>query len=233
MEITQQHIDKLIATIDAGLCVGKGEPTPGKMCVEAAVCYALGLPHSDDPPCVSRAVRAVKIRLNDIRWSSDAARASGLKKLAIAQLGSAGVIDDSAFSVRLAELTIRRLLPRVLRLAGLNAEAARCEAEGTHAAADAAARVAARYDRFDAVNCAATSAASAAYAASVSAVDYTASAAADHAADAADHAAYAAAIAAFASFDTDVVADKELSFFADLVLEVLTEMNAPGIKWLI
>jgi hypothetical protein len=47
------------------------------MCVEAAVCYALGLPHSDNPPCVGYAVRQYKIRLNDSNWSSNEARAKG------------------------------------------------------------------------------------------------------------------------------------------------------------
>lgn len=59
---------KVLATVDAGLVQGVGQPAPGQMCVEAAVCFALGLPHGDNPPCVAPAVRALKIRLNDAAW---------------------------------------------------------------------------------------------------------------------------------------------------------------------
>ena len=47
---------KVLETVDAGLCSGVGKPVPGEMCVEAAVCYALGLPHSDNPDCVAPAL---------------------------------------------------------------------------------------------------------------------------------------------------------------------------------
>jgi hypothetical protein len=79
---------KLVKVIARGLTWGKGERKPGKMCVEAAVCYAMGLPHSDDPPCVHPSVRGDKIGLNDMEWSSNKARAEGLREVAIAQLGS-------------------------------------------------------------------------------------------------------------------------------------------------
>lgn len=65
MEITKEIAIKVRDTVDAGLVQGKGSPIPGQMCVEAAVCFAMGLPHSDEPPCVSPAIRALKIRLND------------------------------------------------------------------------------------------------------------------------------------------------------------------------
>src|SRR6202042_692936 len=75
VEITRAIAEKVLAVVDAGLTNGLGVAEPGKMCVEAAVCYALGLPHGDDPACVSRALRSLKIRLNDSAWSSDKARA--------------------------------------------------------------------------------------------------------------------------------------------------------------
>src|SRR5690606_13425965 len=83
-EITEGLVTKLLGVVDAGLVDGVGEPEPGKMCVEAAVCYAMGLPHSDKPTCVSPALRALKIRLNDSSWSSNEARAKGLRRLAVA-----------------------------------------------------------------------------------------------------------------------------------------------------
>lgn len=142
MNITQQQIDKLNQILDAGLVSGLGNRAPGEFCVEAAVCYALDLPHGDDPGCVSPALRACKIRLNDSSWSSNKARAVGLRKLAIAQLGSKGILDDKKFAERLAVVTVQLLLPRALRRAGLEAAALQCEAATDLKSAAAAASAA-------------------------------------------------------------------------------------------
>src|SRR5690349_4673650 len=96
MNLNEDVAKKVLETVDAGLCRGMGEPVPGQMCVEAAVCYALGLPHSDNPPCVGEAIRSFKIQLNDSCWSSNAARAKGMRRVAVAQLGSIEV-DQVAF----------------------------------------------------------------------------------------------------------------------------------------
>jgi hypothetical protein len=85
---------KVLEVVNAGLCYGLGDPEPGKMCVEAAVCYAMGESHSDSPSCVAADVIQAKINLNDAGWSSDKARANGLRRVAIAQLGSKGVVKD-------------------------------------------------------------------------------------------------------------------------------------------
>jgi len=98
MEITREIAAKVLEVVDAGLVSGMGKPIPGQMCVEAAVCYAMGLPHSDDPKCVAPILRSLKIRLNDSTWSSDKARANGLRRLALAQLGSRNVLDEKEFS---------------------------------------------------------------------------------------------------------------------------------------
>ena len=81
---------KVLEIVRAGLVFGIGNPIAGQMCVEAAVCFALGEPHGDEPSCVSPALRAFKITLNDAGWSSNEARAKGLERLALAQLGSKG-----------------------------------------------------------------------------------------------------------------------------------------------
>ena len=117
MEITRETALKVLEVVDVGLVSGVGNPKPGQMCVEAAVCYAMGLPHGDDPECVSRALRSLKIWLNDSQWSSDMARAKGLRRLALAQLGSRDVLDDREFARRVAELAIRKQVPRALRAA--------------------------------------------------------------------------------------------------------------------
>src|SRR6187200_3736661 len=96
-QINENVARKVIEVVDAGLVSGVGNPVPGQMFVEAAVCYAMGLPHGDDPYTVSTVLRALKIRLNDSTWSSARSRATGLRRLAVAQLGSQGVLDEIEF----------------------------------------------------------------------------------------------------------------------------------------
>jgi hypothetical protein len=233
MSITIEQARKVLSVIDAGLCYGKGVPTPGQMCVEAAVCYGLGLPFGDDPECVEASIRTFKINLNDKPWSSSEARAKGLRRIGIAQLGSKGTVDGREFVKRLAEKVIRVIVPIAMEAAAiknpkhaeaLRAAGERCKAEGTKTAAYAAA---------DAVN-AAADAANAAYAAA-----YAVNAAAYAAADAAYAAAYAAANAANAAYAAANAAadaanaaakrDEIYTLCANLAVDVLRDMNAPGI----
>lgn len=148
-ELTLEIAKKVLEVVDKGLSNGLGKPIPDEMCVEAAVCYAYGLPHNDNPPCVSRAVRVLKIQLNDSEWSSTKARGIGMRRLAIAQLGSADVIDNKEFAKRVADYTIRTTVPQALRAAALIQKdthhkgalldaALRCEKEGTEEASEAA-----------------------------------------------------------------------------------------------
>ena len=135
-------IPKFDAILARGLCAGIGT-RDGQMCVEAAICAALDLPHGDQPWCVAAAVRQFKIGLNDAKWSSPQARAQGLRNLGIAQIGSQGIVDGQQFSSRLAEKTIRILIPDVFRFVFPTMPvcliaAARCEQEGTYEAARAA-----------------------------------------------------------------------------------------------
>lgn len=78
IELTSKVAKKVLAVVDAGLVSGIGQPIPGKMCVEAAVCYAMGLPHSDTPECVGSEVRSFKITLNDQYWPTDEDRTKGI-----------------------------------------------------------------------------------------------------------------------------------------------------------
>jgi hypothetical protein len=236
---TIRHARKVIEVVSCGLTNGKGNPRPGEMCVEAAVCYAFGLPHGDDPPCVGQAVRAAKIQLNDSNWSSNDARAKGMIRVAVAQLGS-NTIDQVKFATVLAELTIRRIVPGALRTAAklhtvlehqqkLNAAANRCEAEGSYDAASDAARYAA--SAADAAGDAARYAASAADAAG-DAARYAADAAS--AADAAGDAAYAADAAGDAAryAASDAACDEILTLMAAIIEEALVLCKSPGCKWL-
>ena len=140
--LTREVAQKVLQVVDAGLVRGVGIAVPGRMCVEAAVCYALGEPHGDTPSCVGAAVRAYKIRLNDARWSSNEARSKGLRAIAIAQLGS-NEIDQKEFSQRLVLAVIREILPSVLTRRGLHKNAKECASATTLKEANKAAKSAA------------------------------------------------------------------------------------------
>lgn len=108
----------VIARFDAILSRGLSEGLGNRhqqMCVEAAICAALNEPHGDNPTCVELAVRTFKIALNDCDWSSPIARAKGLRDVGIGQLGSKGVVDGQVFAKRVADRTIRELIPTLIR----------------------------------------------------------------------------------------------------------------------
>ena len=115
-KLTKEIAVKVLQTVDCGLSSGLGNPKPGEMCIEAAVSFALGEGHNDNPSCVGSAVRAFKIRLNDATWSSNLARAAGMREIAIAQLGS-DTIDQVEFAKLIALRTITTILPAALRAA--------------------------------------------------------------------------------------------------------------------
>jgi hypothetical protein len=211
--ITAETRRKLIDIINAGLVSGLGTPRPGSLCVEAAICLAVGEPHSDRPSCVAQPDREFAVRINDAPWSSPEARAKALLPLALAQLGTAGS-DRGPWVQRVAEGTIRQIVPIALRAAArahpdeqhraaLEDAAIRCEREGT-SAADAAAYAA---DAADANAATAAHAAARANAANAAHAAARANAAARHAADAnaAANAANAAAIIATAAATPDAV----------------------------
>lgn len=223
LEINIDVARKVLQTIDAGLCTGAGVPEPGKMCVEAAVCYALGLPHGDNPSCVSPALRSLKIRLNDCSWSSNEARAKGLRRLGLAQLGSKDTLDEKEFVRRVVDLAIRVKVPAALRAAAsvhkdprhqaaLNAAAKKCESEANRSSAIEA-RDIARQAQYAA--------------AAADAAD-----AADAAAAAATAAATAAAAATYAAAVRASSRDEKLAEFAEEVVQILIELKAPGCQWL-
>lgn len=192
-----QKFDEILAR---GLSHGRGDPN-GQMCIEAAICNVLGMPHDDDPKCVPSAVRSFEIGLNDKRWSSPAARAAGLRDLGLVQLGSLGVVDDKEFVTRLAKKLIQILLPKMIRQCFVsNVEAMRaadiCEIEGSQQSA----RVMRDILR------------------------------PTTAADAAD--AYATTAAYATAADADAARDEYLTLAAKIALDVLRELNSPGIQLL-
>lgn len=114
VEITKELVEKIDKILSFGLSCGLGIPIPGEMCVEAAICYSLGLNHGDDPKCVNKFLRAIKIDLNDAIWSSKEARAKGLRNLAILQLGTKENFDEKLFLEKLAMFTCTDFLPYFL-----------------------------------------------------------------------------------------------------------------------
>lgn len=223
-------VKKYDCILARGLSQGIGSPG-AQMCIEAAICAALGLPHGDDPKCVANAVRSFKIGLNDAAWSSPAARAKGLRNLGLAQLGSLDVVKDKEFAQLLAEKFIRVLIPTLFReifpenqkcLAAL----ARCEAEGTADAATDATNFARAATAYYPILATYHALRAANYAIAVSANTIKAVYAADTASCAVH---YAAAAASCATSDAN---DKYLLLAADLALDVLRDLRSPGISLL-
>lgn len=244
IKIDESIAKKVLDTVDAGLSNGLGTPVPGQMCVEAAVCYALGLEHGDDPKCVSPSLRSLKIRLNDSAWSSNEARAKGLRRLALAQLGSLDTLDERLFVENVIKLVIGVYVPIALRNTAeihpdkkhqdaLEAAALRCEKERTREAANAAFYTA---DASSFANNAANAIYATAAISATSANNVAAAAISATSANAAAAASYAisAAAASYAISATSANAARDdiLARFAEDVVQILVEMKAPGCKWL-
>ena len=242
-EINEAIAKKVFETVEVGLCKGMGKPVAGQMCVEAAVCFALGLPHSDEPPCVGSAVRSYKITLNDAAWSSNSCRAKGMKLVSVAQLGS-DQIDQKQFSNEVALGVINRIVPIALRSAASlipsHKDALEAAAVGCEIAIDLVTARAAANAAYAAANAAraARAAANAAYAAANAARAARAAAnaayAAANAAYAADAAAYAAEAAAYAADAAAYAAAKDnvLSIAAQIAVDALKKLGSKGCEWL-
>lgn len=245
VKITKPKVKKLIKTVQAGLCSGLGEPEPGNMCVEAAVCYALGLPHGDNPICISPVLRRFKISLNDAKWSTNQARAKGLLRLAVLQLGTDTNFDDVKF---ISEIVIRLVREIISELPNLPVEVreqcrdvdslAAAKAAVANATANATADVkAAAYGADDAADSYATAVATAyaaavAYIAAADAKVTAHAAAAVYAADADNVKAAAIHVAEAVAAVYAADADKVLSKMAKIAEEVLITMNVPAVKYL-
>ena len=219
---TKELAQKVRDTVDAGLSMGKGNPIPGQMCVEAAVNYAMGLPHGDDPSCVGRAVRNFKITLNDSQgWTSNAARAKGLRRVAIAQLGS-DKLDQVEFSEALALETIRQILPIALRVVGVHHPRLATEFEALSRVCETATDLAeARQSDKTAANAAARADGAAVEAAHAASIHAAANSTANYAAN-------TASAAASAHADPD----KILTLSAEIAVQILIKMGCQGCAWL-
>jgi hypothetical protein len=235
MEITSEIVSKVLETVDAGLVSGLGTPEPGNMCVEAAVCYALGLPHGDDPQCVSIVVRALKIQLNDSNWSSNEARARGLRKLAVLQLGTKDTLDENEFAKRTVLFMFNVTLADLLESEYPEQAKACREAktlEEAYAVVTASHAEVASYVAVTVAN-AANAAAAATYAAYATYTAATYAAYATYTAATYAAATYAASAANAAdAANAANAADAVLQKFSDGIADILIDMNVPSVKFL-
>lgn len=182
MTATQHPYLDVLNTRFAGVLAHGAHAPDGVACALEVASIARGKKWSDSPAVAG----LPDLRpLNDGPWPSDRERTRALVPVVVAlwDWSEWSPARRKAFAAAVAERTIRELLPPVLRAVGLNAEARRCQQEGTAAAARAAA------DAY-------------AYAAADAAAD---AAAAD--ADAARAAAYAAYAARDAAYAARAVAD--------------------------
>ncbi len=246
VKINRALAKKVVTLVDKGLVSGLGKQEPGKACVEAVVCMAMGLPHGDNPPCVGANVRSFKIALNDCKWPSDAARTKGMRKLAVAQLGS-DTIDQEEFLKRVRFKCVTRILPIILQnsidedkdkdffkkyadLPKLEKAIKDLKKAKTFEQAKEATREA-RYA--SAYASASASASASAYAHDYASAYAYASASASASAYAHDYA--SASASAYAHDYAEKMPDfnlKILTMTADVALEVLEELKSPGVKWL-
>ncbi len=115
-ELPKGFFKEYMKILNRGLSDGMGNRgehsgKPGKVCIEAAVCWALGEDHTDNPKCVSPTIRLFGIELNDSMYVNDKVRAKGLRDFGIAQLGSKGTVNAREFRRVMKEKIIREIIP--------------------------------------------------------------------------------------------------------------------------
>lgn len=216
---------RVLKTVDAGLVVGMGKPIPGQMCVEAAVCYALGLPHSDEPGCVDTHLRKLKLILNDSAWASPAARAAGMRRLAVVQLGSKGHLDREEFRRRCWLAVGQVVVPFVLRAAASN-EKSFTRQNSLLATARQCESAIVPEDLRQAI-----------LTADVLVIEYRRTTALSFFCSARDITSIAQSACRLADsgpwrHDGISFANKCLSIFAEAVVQILIDMKVPGVQWL-
>lgn len=113
MEVTETLVRNLIATINPGLARFCNKENPQDKDLRAAIVAALGAEAYWLNSLISPAVAAFD--LCDANWSTDQARAKGLMRLAVAQLGSYGALDQSGFVHNVVNIATIHMLPKALR----------------------------------------------------------------------------------------------------------------------
>ena len=138
MTTTYQDFERVLEARFGGVLSGGKHHEGSEACLLEARAATLGLHWTDDPTTV---------RWPDLRPLNDAFPSNALRTAQMRRVAAALWDWDTwsperqrAYTQRVSEITIRRILPLALRAEGLNDAADRCEQEGTEAAARAAAR---------------------------------------------------------------------------------------------
>lgn len=120
MEITEALAMQVLEVVNLGLARGSGGTEPGEMAIEEATLYALDLSRRDPLPFGAAVTDYLSVlNYSDAwvardDWTLNKTRAEGLRRAAIAQLGS-DTIDQGAFAKYVVAQIIRRVLPIALR----------------------------------------------------------------------------------------------------------------------
>lgn len=114
-EISKEVVLLIIADLERQLASSAENSVAGRMIVQQAVCAAFAERYLETPSTVAPMLSAVTIGLNNATWSSDFECGKGMRRLAIAQLGTAKDFDSNRFLYCLAGVLVRKWLPRLLR----------------------------------------------------------------------------------------------------------------------
>ena len=129
LPVDETSVRKVLDLVDAGLVRGLGLPNPGEMCLEAVVSIVFDQKHGDRPTCVEPSICQFGINMNDNPyWTSHEARAKGMRRFAIAQLGSVG-LSRNTFSTLLLLNFMSSVLPECIRKVVKNLQAERPETD--------------------------------------------------------------------------------------------------------
>lgn len=205
---------------------GTGEQLPAWRCESYTFYYPL-LPHDDDTKCVGWAVRYLVFHINNREWSSDEARAAGLRKLAVAQLGS-DQLDQFRFAELVALKTVQKLCPLLFAELAKLAETDE-DRESMKSAGRDCAEVTSLEEAIEVLNRDIASARGLPHTLEI----------ARSSAHALAHGhilAHALDLALFLALTLDhviaITSDEALTMLADICLEVLVEMGSPGCQHL-
>ncbi len=94
----------ILAKIDIGLIAGSGKSGFGQMCIEDTIDK---ITNKSD---IGEVVKKFITKINDANWLNEYSRAAGMRKIAIAQLGSVCINQDK-FTKYIIVQTIKRILP--------------------------------------------------------------------------------------------------------------------------
>jgi hypothetical protein len=112
--ISRAVVDRVWELVGYGLPAGLGSRGHGTMCVQACVNAALDSDHHDRPICVSEQMTHFGIALNDrYGWLDEKDRGDGLRRWAIAQLGTSELPEEDFAELVALELC-RTEFPRML-----------------------------------------------------------------------------------------------------------------------